>query len=220
MDLLSTAFALIKENENEKLNQLLIAQPELATSKLNNGISLLQFAAYARNTVATSIIRDKVVLLNIFEAVCLGEFSLVKEYIEQNPKDVDSFSPDGFTILGLASFFGHEEIVNLLLSENADPNIQANNQYMVTPLHSACAIGNINIAKALCEAGANVNTPQMQGVTALHSASNLGNLELVKLLIKFGADNSLKLESGETSFDMASKNDHKEVAKYLNKLAK
>lgn len=206
----------IKTNDNSKLSQIVSDNPLIADMKTEQGISLLQFAAYCRNTTAAEIlINHKKAELDIFEATSIGDIRSVSKLINQNPGLVNSFSSDGFTLLGLASFFGQIEIVKLLLSKKSNPNLAANNQFKVAPIHSACAISNYEIADLLIKSGADVNVKQMQGVTALHSAAHNGQTKLAKLLIDSGADINATTDNGQTPLFMAEENHFDETAELI-----
>jgi len=208
---------LIKTGNNNILEIRLKDNPSLAASKTEQGISLLQFAAYCRNKEAIEIIRAYYNKLDIFEAASLGEGDTLLHLIEKDPDQANTYSVDGFTPLGLASFFGHTELVKMLLDKGANPNIAANNQFKVTPLHSACAISNYDIAEILIKNGANVNAKQMQNVTPLHSAAHNGQSKLVNLLIENGADINSKMENGQTPLFMATEKEFKETIELLKK---
>ena len=203
---------LIKTGENELLQAKLNENSSLADSKTVQGISLLQFAAYCKNQSAVAILKKHVSKLDIFEASSVGDARTVNQLLNEKPELLNSFSMDGFTVLGLASFFGHLSLVKLLLDKGADPNIPSNNPFKVTPLHSACAISSIPIAELLLEHGADVNAKQMQGVTPLHSAAHHGQTQMVKLLIDKGADINAKMDNGQTPLSMASGKDFHETA--------
>lgn len=203
---------LIKKGQNDLLKQKFEENPSLFNSKTEQGISLLQFAAYCKNNFAVDILKRHKQKLDIFEAACIGDNETVSKLLKKNPQIINSFSPDGFTTLGLSSFFGHFSLVKLLLEKGADPNIASNNQFKVTPIHSACAISHFEIAELLIKHGADVNAKQMQGVTPLHSAAHNGQTELSKLLIKNGADVSAKMDNGQTPLFMANENNFKETA--------
>ena len=49
------ALELIKKSDNDKLNQKLNEDPSISDLKTEQGISLLQFAAYCRNNAAVDI---------------------------------------------------------------------------------------------------------------------------------------------------------------------
>lgn len=206
----------IKANDNDKINQIINDNSTIADIKTEQGISLLQFAAYCRNKTAIEILRNhKQNELDIFEATSIGDIYTVSRLIIKNPKLINSFSPDGFTPLGLASFFGHIDIAKLLLGNDANPNIAANNQFKVAPIHSACAISNYDIANLLIKNGADVNAKQMQGVTPLHSAAHNGQNELAKLLIDSGADINAKMDNSRTPLFMAEEKGFKETAELI-----
>lgn len=160
------------------MEQKLNHNSSLADSKTEQGISLLQFAAYCRNSFAVDILKRNKQELDIFEAACIGDTETINQLLDKNPDLLNSFSPDGFTSLGLASFFGHLSLVKLLLDKGANPNIASNNQLKVAPIHSACAISHFDIADLLIRHGADVNAKQIQGVTPLHSAAHNGQTPL------------------------------------------
>lgn len=87
-------------------------------------------------------------------------------------------SPDGFTALGLAAFFGNAETARLQLDAGADPNFVSRNQMQVTPLHSAVANRNAekayDMATLLVERGGQVNVAQEGGWTPLQQAAAHG----------------------------------------------
>lgn len=194
---------LIKAGENEKLKAQLNSNPSLAEGTTEQGISFLQFAAYCNNNNAIDIIRKHKNNLDIYEAASIGDRTILFQLLNKNPELINSFSSDGFTILGLASYFGHKDLVKQLLDKGADPNIPANNQFRVTPLHSACAISNIEIARLLIENGADIHARQMHGVTPLHSAAHNGQTKLAKLLIERGAEINAKMDTGESPVSLA-----------------
>jgi uncharacterized protein len=210
---------LIKNGKNTELNQRLIKSPSIALNKTNQGISLLQLAAYCKNKFAIDVLKRLTTKLNIYEATCIGDEKSVTLLLHQDPLLLNSFSPDGFTLLGLASYFGYLQIVNLLLEKGADPNIKSNNSYQVNPIHSASAISNCDIVEALLKNGADVNAKQMLGITAMHTAAHNGNTLLLELLIKYGADVNVLTDSGQSPLLMAEKEGFKEVSQLLHKYA-
>jgi len=203
---------LIKTGDNDRLIEIMNDSPPIPDMKTEQGISFLQFADYCRNRSAIDVVKKYKSELTIFEAASTADIATVSKLIDQNPDQANSFSPDGFTALGLASFFGHLEIVKLLLSKNADPNLAANNQFKVAPIHSACAVSNYDITEILIKNGADVNARQMEGVTPLHSAAHNGQTKLVKLLIDNGADINSKMDNGHTPLFMAEEKNFSETA--------
>ena len=68
-----------------------------------------------------------------------------------------------------------------------------------TPLISAAVFGKTEIARALIDAGADVNLKNNEGSTALHSAAFLCRLEIVKMLLENGADKNALNNYGSTA---------------------
>jgi ankyrin repeat protein len=198
------------------LLSLLKTNTNLATQRTSQKISPIMLCCYYKKPELAEIILKFVHEINIFEASALGKLVFVKDAIGQNPDLINDFSEDGFTPLSLASYFGNEEITNLLLLNGADPNIPSKNGYNVYPLHSAVAANFTMIAKMLLEAGADINVAQMSGATPLHSAANNGNIELLIVLLEAGADVNAKMEDGKTPADKAFEKGFVDIAKILS----
>ena len=62
-----------------------------------------------------ALFEERGALLNIFEACAAGRRERVETLLDRAPVLARGYSPDGYPPLGLAVFFGHEEIAALLL---------------------------------------------------------------------------------------------------------
>lgn len=87
----------------------------------------------------------------------------------------------------------------------------------VTPLHSAVAAGQLEIARWLVERGATVDARQQGGYTPLHSAAHGGHLPLVELLLAHGADRALRTDDGRKAADLARAADREDVLARLER---
>ncbi|KAJ6538314.1 ankyrin repeat-containing domain protein [Mycena vulgaris] len=90
------------------------------------------------------------------------------------------------TALTFASDSGHADIVDLLLRNQADPNIPSD-------IHG-CALaadsgnGHIEVVRLLLKSGANANLPDDVWGSPLAAASAEGHIEILRLLLESGAD--------------------------------
>jgi uncharacterized protein len=206
----------IKVADIEKLSQLLTTQSALANQDIpQQGISPLMLAVYYRNPAIINIIRSFKKEINFYEASALGEIEIVKQWIESQPDLLNAFSPDGFTALGFACFFGHYSIAKMLIEKGADVNIASNNSFKVAPIHSACAISKQEIIGLLLENGADANAKQQNGVTPLHEVAHHGQTQLAQLLIDYGADVNAKTDTGQTPLFMAEEKGFIETANLI-----
>ena len=110
------------------------------------------------------------------------------------------------------------DAVDMLLYLGADPNTTTESDQL-TPLIVAClGEGNIEIAKLLLQARANINQQSKTGLTALMEACNseTPNNDLVRLLIQSGADISIKGgELQRTALMVAAYHGHTSIVQYL-----
>lgn len=76
----------------------------------------------------------------------------VIKYLDQNGGEINTRDSKGKTALFLASSYGRQEIVDIMLQRTfCDPNIPDNKGN--TPLHEAVEKGDLNIVKSLVESG-------------------------------------------------------------------
>ena len=206
----------IQTGNSAELSALLIANPKLAGMQTSHQVSPLMLCCYYKQPEMSEIILRHLDSLTFFEATALGKKDIVDDALVENPDLIHDFSDDGFTPLGLASYFGNEDVARLLLLKEADPNVSSRNGYNVYPIHSAVTANYDMIAKMLIEAGADVNVVQMSGATPLHSAAQNGNIELIIVLLEAGANVNALTEDGKTAADKASEKGFGEIAKILS----
>jgi ankyrin repeat protein len=206
----------IQTGNSFELDNLLKGNTKLASLKTSHQVSPLMLCCYYKKPELAEIILKYVDDITFFEAAALGKKELIEKKLEDDPNLIQEFSDDGFTPLGLASYFGNEDVVRFLLLKGAEPNISSQNGYNVYPIHSAVASNYDMIAKMLLEAGADVNVVQMSGATPLHSAAHNGNIELLIVLLEAGANVEAKMEDGKTPADKASEKGFVEIAKILS----
>lgn len=119
--------------------------------------------------------------LELHEACATGESDAVEECIKSgidvNTQDTDW---NDRTPLHWACMKGHGEIVQLLLKNEADPNLLMDNGW--SSLHSAAETGHLSIIRALVQYGADIFKQDRYGDTPRKIAQIHGNAECVKYL--------------------------------------
>ncbi|CAN5465604.1 hypothetical protein BH10ACT1_BH10ACT1_14610 [soil metagenome] len=195
-------FTAISAGDEHQLGKILEAQPGLAACT-RDGLSTLRAAAYAGHPELAQPLERCGAAPDAFDASALGEVDRLRDLLDEQPELANAYSPDGFSPLHLAAWFGHTKVAEVLLARGADPRAVAANATALEPLNSAAAAGNTVIVHLLLDRGADVDATQERGITALHSAVAHDDLEMVKVLLGRGADPYLTTDDGRTAGDLA-----------------
>ena len=198
-----------------KVKEMLQADPSLAQSKDENGLSVILKATYYGKRDVVEALLDSGVELNIFEAAATGQTDRVRTLIQEDPALVNSYAPDGFAPLSLAVFFGHPETVDALLAAGAEVNAPSRETMKLTPLASAMATAQNEIARTLIQHGANVNAKGESDLTPLHTAAARGNIEAATLFLEHGADINATTTDGKKPISYAEERNHPEMVEFL-----
>jgi ankyrin repeat protein len=177
----------IKSGDRSRAAELLTADPGIAEGRTPEGVSYIALAMYHRQPDIASLLAAPRNDLDIFEACAMGYGDRVRELVVADPDLVNSFSPDGFTPVALAAYFGYPEVVQVLIDAGADVNVQARNPMKVAAIHAAVSGRNTPIVKMLLHAGADPNLQQQQGYTPLQAAVANHDQAIVDLLKAYGA---------------------------------
>lgn len=207
---------LIINSDKEGIRKLLLENPALINGNTSHGVSPLMLSCFFNKPDITPVLLDFVKELSLFEAASVGKFDEVAHQVYQKPDDINKYSDDGFTALGLACYFGKEEVARYLVLKGAAVNLPSKNGFNVFPLHSAVAGNFVGISKMLLENNAEVNIVQQSGLTPLHSAAQNGNIELIILLLEKGANVETRMEGGKLASDLAKEKGYEEIADILS----
>jgi ankyrin repeat protein len=208
----------VKTGDKARVEELLHAEPALANARAASGESALLLSVYAGKKEITDLLLARGAEAGLFEAAAAGLAGRVRDWLTAHPQQIGSYSPDGFTPLHLAVFFGHRALVHDLLDWGADVNAPAVNRTFargVTPLHSALARGYADIAETLLARGADVHARDGDDGTPLLSAAFTGNTDMVRRLLAAGAEVNSRHKSGLTPLGVALKNQHMATAEVL-----
>ena len=209
------AFEAIWAGNAEALRENLADDPALAKSRDETGLSLLMQACYRKRPELVDLLRATGLELDLFEAAAVGDRERVAALLAKGPQSLGEYSPDGFTALHLASFFGHTQVMALLLEQGADADAVSRNGAELRPIHSAAAATDRMGVQRLLERGADVNARQKGGFTALHAASAAGDIGLIETLLVGGADPGLSAADGRNAAALADERRHVDAAKLL-----
>ena len=205
----------VTEGDEARVRELLKSNRALAGVTDEKGVSALLQAVYNGREKVAEILIASGLKLNIFEASAAGQTRRARSLLKANRKLANAFSPDGFTPLGLASFFGHLDTVELLLSSGALINVPSKNFLKAVPLRSASVSGHFEIARLLIDRGADVNALGEGDYTPLHEVAGGGRIEFAKLLLDHGANINARGVSGKTPLTIAVENNKTVMAEFL-----
>ncbi|XEC97363.1 ankyrin repeat domain-containing protein [Paenibacillus tarimensis] len=213
-------FDAVKSKNLEKVQQLLEMDEQLKNAKSEEGQTAVLMAAYFRANEIKELLLEKGARLGPYEAAAVGNTARLHEIVSEAPNIVNSHSFDGYTPLGLAAHFGHEEAVRILLEHGADINLRGKDGKLNnTPLHASIAGNHMNIVRLLLSSGANINSlcegELRPGYTPLHVAAHFNRLEIVKLLLEHGANPLVRNHESLTPAEYALSRGNVEIAEII-----
>jgi ankyrin repeat protein len=213
-------FAAAARGDRETLERLLDENPDLRNARDENGLSAVMQACYNRRPETALWLIAQGTPLDLYEASAAGQAARVAEWLDGRPGDIDAYSPDGWTALHLAAFFGHPPVIEALIDRGASLQLPSRSAFARgnTALHAAVAGGSPEAAASLIARGADVNARQEPGgFTPLHIAAFHADPRLALALLAAGADPSLRDDEGRSPADIAREKRNDEVANALRK---
>lgn len=161
-------------------------------------------------------VTEKVNPEDFFKAVKDNDIAKVKDFLSKDPTLVKATTSDFLkeTALAIAAFDGYKEIVEVLLKNNADPNVY--DDMGVAPILGAARTNQAEIIEMLLKNKANVNIlHKTSGETALHYAAEYDSKEACEVLLKNGADKTIKSGAGKTAYEVAKEKKKEKVLDLL-----
>jgi ankyrin repeat protein len=196
-------FSAIEAGDVRAVRGLLERDPSLASARDGEGVSALMRARYGFDREVIEAVRSRVGEQDLFEAAAAGDLDRLTELLAYDPASVDGRSPDGFTALHFAAFFGQPGATRLLVAHAAEVDARGTGWMTGTPLHSGASGGHAEVVGVLLEAGADPGATQSGGWTPLHAAARNGDVASVTLLLASGADPEAVADDGTSVLQMA-----------------
>lgn len=109
----------------------------------------------------------------------------------------------GETALMLATYAGHEPVVDMLLAKGADVNAHPGGPGGWTALHYAAFAGHERLVNKFINLGSIVNVKTRNQLTPLMVAAMNGHFAIVQTLLKNGADPTLRDANNLSAYDHA-----------------
>ena len=196
-------FAAIRSGDAARVRELVADDPALAAARDDAGLSAVLTAHYHRQDEALEVLLAAGPELDVLDAAASGRLDVLRAHVEAGQDALAERTPEGFTPLHLAAFFGGGAAVRLLLAAGMDADADQENPARVRPLHSAVAARDHDAARALLEGGADPDAVQQGGFTPLLAAAYHDDAEMAELLLHHGADRTLAADDGRDPAAMA-----------------
>jgi len=189
---------------------------DLARIHNDGGESLYRFALFHGHAKCAEMLKRRGGL-GLHDSALAGDVGRVEALLKAAPWAIDLLSPDGWTALHLAAFFGNDAAVETLLVRGASACVMGRAFEQNLAIQAACAggrIGRAAFAKLVAATG-DPDAKQKQGYTALMIAAGNGFADAVDVLLEAGANPALKQSEGKTAADFARERGHEELANRL-----
>jgi ankyrin repeat protein len=143
---------------------------------------------------------------------------VLEHFLDKEGMDLDAMDEVGRSALHWASELGHDKVVQMLLSRDADVNIKGRNRS--NPLQAAIDRGYEEIVQMLLDKGADfrakgVDPRNRYSWNALYVASSKGYRNIVQMLLGKGADVNAAFGENGSALQAASAGGHHNIVRML-----
>jgi len=115
--------------------------------------------------------------MDIFSAARIGNFDMIKKILDHGGLDINTKNENGHSVLMLAAYNGHEEIVRQLIDQGADVNSVDNSGNSI--LMGVIFKGHSHIFDLLIQSGAQLDYVNPKKQSALDLAVMFGRRNLI-----------------------------------------
>ncbi|XP_068597848.1 uncharacterized protein si:ch211-223a10.1 [Brachionichthys hirsutus] len=151
---------------------------------------------------------------DIFDCIQRGNIEQCIDFLQNDRSVLKEKGWGGFTPLHYAALHGNRALVDLFLSNGADPNLACDAGQ--TALHFGCRQGNIYVIHQMMQHGADLRLIDLQGKTSLHHAVTGGNIVAVQYLWETGMFRFSDTDMHHvTPLHLAASTGNTEVVRYL-----
>ncbi|XP_048242570.1 putative ankyrin repeat protein RF_0381 [Haliotis rufescens] len=148
---------------------------------------------------------------SLLHLACQGGNTAIVQHL-LSPSNINSRGMHQWTPAMKAAVNGHQSVLDLLVSNQADLTLVSTSGDSL--LHLACEGGNTAIVQHLLSPS-NINSRGRQGCTPVMKAAYRGHKDVVDLLVQHKADLTLLTDSNEDIECVAQRGGHATIAKYL-----
>ena len=154
--------------------------------------------------------------LSLPELAAFGDLGHITERLARASEDMQVYSPDGWTALHLAAYFGYASVLVRLLRSGASHSARSRNAQGNTALHASLAGRcEMPVITALLAAGSDPSAVDAQGYTPMHLSASRGDQGASELLLACGAKPDVRTPDGKTPADIARERGHVDLAEWL-----
>lgn len=182
-----TIIEAIQHGDLAALKMAIAENPACVNDRDPIGIPALLLALYCRRTDCVHRLLDAGAEVDFHLACALNRAEDAGRFLDANVALLSQLTPDGWTGLHLAAFFGATDTARLLLSRGADPSLRSGNQMANLPIHSAAASRQASIVEMLLAAGSPADDKQHGGYTPMDAALLNNDQATIDLLLRHGA---------------------------------
>jgi len=192
---------------------------------IGKGADINQTNRYSRSIIQQCVLEGRMEMFNLFlslpnldinnkdifgrtvlhTAAEWGRITMLQEILNKfKSLDLEQKDELGYTPLHIATLGSKRAMVETLVN-TFKVNIDPLDKLGRSPLHYAAQWRRIPIANTLCNAGANVNLPDLDGNTPLHLCIEIKNAPIIKLLLDAKADPCIQNKNKDTTLHLLTK---------------
>ncbi|XP_071082120.1 uncharacterized protein [Haliotis cracherodii] len=148
---------------------------------------------------------------SLLHAACQGGNKAIVQHLV-SPSNINTRGRNGYTPIMIAALKGHQSVLDLLVSKQADLTLVNNDGDSL--LHAACEGGNKAIVQHLVSPS-NINTRGRKGYTPIMITAVCGHQSVFDLLVSKQADLTLVNNDGDSLLHAACEGGNKAIVQHL-----